>query len=72
MQDEAPLPPPPPPAARTGKMPYPVNIISEDDLLNAGAPDWECITPGSYRKYKDIYPLSLQECSIKWNLTHTG
>ena len=57
MQDEAPLPPPPPPAARTGKMPYPVNIISEDELLNASAPDWELVTPGSFCKYKRYLPI---------------
>ena len=58
MRDEAPLPPPPPPeaAARTGKMPYPVDIISEDELLNASTPDWELVTPGSYHKYKRYLP----------------
>ena len=57
IQVEAPPPPPPPPpAARTGKMPYPVDIISEEELLNAGAPDWECITPGSFHKYKRYLP----------------
>ena len=60
MRDEAPLPPPP--EARTGKMPYPVDIISEDKLLNAGAPDWECITPGSYHKYKRYLPMVFTEC----------
>ena len=38
------------------KMAYPCDILSEEELLNAGTPDWEEVTPSSYHKYKRFIP----------------